>query len=237
MEAEQKISDGEQYMKKGSGLWSYDQHIDLGDFHRKKNTYWWLEEVNISRLVFCAPAVLFRKRVFGEPSSRRVPLCISDVESITSCFSGSGWEGNGEGSGNGNALIVFIVRRNSPLTFKAKTNSCERWRHVADRSHEYVKSDMKPTPLRQVQTQMRSSSNMSNNVLLALQLFSHLCSYAHLHKLLIVPPTPRTDSCIFPPLVVVKTHTHMESHFPSTLAKIYQPQFIIYLFMIVTCAH
>lgn len=124
---------------------------------------------------FCAPAGLFRKKVFGEPSSRRVPLLISDVESITSCFSGSRWEGKGEGSGNGNELIVFIVQRNSPLTFKAKTNSCEMWRQVY-RSRERVNRDMNSTPLRQVQTQMHSHSNMSNNVLLALPTLFTLAS-------------------------------------------------------------
>lgn len=132
-------------------------------------------------------------------------------------------------------MIVFIVQRNSPLTSKAKTSSCEREgeRWVEDRSHDYVKSDITstPTPLLTsdtqkpicIHTQMRPVmmfSSLSNSPHTCAHVFS-CTNFSLFHQ----PPGLTAANSL---LTVVKPHTLTHTvTFPSALAKKNLSQFII----------
>lgn len=133
-----------------------------------------------------------------------------------------------EGSGGGTTLIVFIVQRNSPMTFKAKTNS-ERSRRLEDRSRvdfeqlylvpskKHTEAPMHAETLKCVQ---RCSSCWSGSF--------HTCACALSctnFSLFLHPPGLTAANSL---LASVKTHTH-SSTFSSVVAKKYQSQFIIRL--------
>lgn len=150
--AEQRTVNGEQYWQGGKclvvvwstywpwGIFAAAKHSVDGRRQPSAGGLWKCTLGRFSRFVY---NWFYWGRGFIVSQRRHCgPLLSSDVEFITSCFSGSGYEGKGERSGSGTTLIVFIVQRNSALTFKAKTNSCERVSRMEDRSHAHVKSDI-----------------------------------------------------------------------------------------------
>lgn len=139
-----------------------------------------------------------------------------------------GYRGKGRGMAMGQHWLFSLFNETHRWLSRPKLTAVKGGRPVESRSHEWVKSDINSTPSRHIQTQMHS--NVSNNILLAIQLF-HTCVHAlgcTNYLLFHQPPGLTAANSLL--LTVVKTHTdRLRITFPSTVAKKYQSQFIIHL--------